>query len=146
LFVDRADVAAEIFAGFAESRVFPAIEPDGKQPRELGRTKALTYSVKNLGLMLDIALRAKQQGVDLFSAAKNGSSIAKGLAFLAPYLGNPQSSWPYAQINEWDRAQSFLAWTMYKSTFVQPNPAYEAAFLANANASASDLRWLTWPL
>jgi hypothetical protein len=101
LFSDRSDVASAIFEKFKTQNMLQ-IEPDGRMPREIARTKGLHYSSMNLALMLHIAELAASQGVDLYSfETADGRSMKNAFQFLKPYFSAPES-WPYQQIEDSD--------------------------------------------
>ena len=65
LFVGQSDLARMILKGVGERRIAAQIEPDGQQPLELARTKALGYASMNLELLLELAEIGRQWGIDL---------------------------------------------------------------------------------
>jgi len=82
------------------ARIDAQIEPDGRQPEELRRTRSLHYCDFNNRALLDIARMAKPMGVDLYAyEAPDGSSLRKSIDFLAPYMVG-EKPWPYTQIDE----------------------------------------------
>jgi hypothetical protein len=107
LFVGRNDLAKEIAEAAKEKRIALEIEPDGRQPLELRRTKAWSYSTMNLdGLML-LARLAESIGVDLWTyQTKDGRGIRVALEFLFPYALE-DTKWPYQQIGGFE-AKSFF--------------------------------------
>jgi Alginate lyase len=75
------------------------IEPDGKQPLELERTAALSYSTFNLEAWVRLANIAEKKGIDLWHyQTKDGRSIGKAIDFLLPYVVG-EKEWTYQQIN-----------------------------------------------
>jgi hypothetical protein len=98
LFVDRKNLASDIVQAAPQKRIAKQIEPDGRQPLELARTKAWSYSIGNLdGLML-LARLAENVGVDLWNfETPDGRSIRKALDFLLPFAAGDQK-WPYQQL------------------------------------------------
>jgi hypothetical protein len=101
LFLNRRDLARSVLETAKTKRIATQIEPDGRQPLELARTKAWSYSVGNLdGLML-LARLGENVGVDLWNyRTADGRSIRKALEFLTPFaLG--EAKWNYQQLGEW---------------------------------------------
>lgn len=127
LFVGNEELAKKIISEFPERRLFAQIEPDGKQPLELARTTALGYTVFNLGHMLDMCSIASTLNIDLYQASsKDGRSITAAIKFLIPYIGKPQSEWPYQQIKEWDKKQDEACWILRRASFFDTEAGYEA--------------------
>lgn len=107
LFVGRNDLAKAIAEAAKEKRIALQVEPDGRQPLELKRTKAWSYSNMNLdGLML-LARLAESTGVDLWAyETKDGRSIRRAFEYLYPYaLGDRQ--WTYQQIGGFEGKSFF---------------------------------------
>lgn len=127
LYTDHKDLATKTIREFPEKRLFKQIEPDGKQPLELARTTAFGYTVFNLGHMLDMSSIASTLGTDLYHASsKDGRSFTAALQFLLPFIGKPQSEWPYQQIKEWDKKQDEACWILRRASFFDPEAGYEA--------------------
>ncbi|HEV8428435.1 MAG TPA: alginate lyase family protein [Pyrinomonadaceae bacterium] len=101
LFLGRTDLAKSVLETAKTKRIGVQIEPDGRQPLELVRTKAWSYSIGNLdGLML-LARLGENVGVDLWTyETRDGRSIRKALEFLEPFASG-EKKWSYQQLGEW---------------------------------------------
>jgi hypothetical protein len=107
LFVGRNDLAKEIAEAAKEKRIALQIEPDGRQPLELRRTKAWSYSNMNLdGLML-LARLAENVGVDLWTyQTRDGRGIRYALEYLYPYAIEDRK-WTFQQIGSFEGKSFF---------------------------------------
>jgi len=98
----RADAKARFEQ--ARLRLSSQIEPDGRQPRELERTRSWNYSVMNLDGWFTVARLAEEAGVDLWNfRTADGRSLRAALDYLVPFAGGG-ARWPHTQITpiEWD--------------------------------------------
>ena len=100
LFIGKNDFARKIILDARDVRIARQIEPDGRQPFELVRTKSFSYSLFNLRALIDVASVGENLGVDLWHyTTPDGRSISRALEFMAPYA-NPEKKWPFQQIYE----------------------------------------------
>ena len=98
LFVGRNDLAKSVIDAALKKRIAAQIEPDGRQPLELARTKAWSYSVSNLRGLMTLARLGEDVGVDLWHATtSDGRSLQKAIDYLIPYASS-DAKWPHQQI------------------------------------------------
>lgn len=123
-FVGKEDLARQIVTEAREKRIAKQIEPDGKMPRELQRTKSFGYSVFNLRALIDLASIGRNLGVDLWHfQTSDGRSIRKALDFMAPFA-NPARPWPYKEIGTGPNRTS-LAVLLLRAAPEFPDAHYE---------------------
>jgi hypothetical protein len=98
LFLGDRQLAVDTLNRVKTRRITVQIEPDGREPLELVRTNAFSYSIGNLDGLMQLASLGQQVGVDLWSfKTADGRSIRAALDFLLPYaVGSAQ--WKYQQI------------------------------------------------
>jgi hypothetical protein len=143
LFVGKEDIARKYIDVFAQHRIFTQIEPDGKQPLELARTKALHYSTFNLTHMLDMCYIAKTININLFNAtSSDGRSISKATDYLSQFVGKPQSHFPYKQIVDWDADQDKLCMQLYRADKLGNNTSYEKYYINKKTDSKNDYSYI----
>jgi hypothetical protein len=118
-------------------RIATQIEPDGRQPHELARTKPIGYCLLNLRGLFRLATLGEAVGVDGWTQeTKDGRSLAKALAFLAPYV-DPKTRTD--DIAELDR-------TAFFPLFVEAErhidaPTYQDLLRRYAGADQAAARW-----
>jgi hypothetical protein len=96
--------SAEARAAVARGRdlIGSQIQPDGREPQELRRTRSLSYSVFNADAHTRLAELARLVGVDLWHyRSPSGGSISAALLYLAPYA-DERTKWPGQQITPVD--------------------------------------------
>ena len=107
LFVGKNDLARQIAETAKERRIALQVEPDGRQPLELERTKAWGYSNMNLDGLMQLARLAENVDVDLWSyKTKDGRSIRAALEYLYPYAIEGRQ-WRYQQIEGFNAKSVF---------------------------------------
>jgi len=104
LFLGKQVQARKVLEDVKTKRIAVQIEPDGRQPRELTRTKSLSYSKMNLSAFKRLVGLGKKVGVDLWDyETPDGRSVRKAEAFLAPYTRG-EKKWEYPQLGSTNRA------------------------------------------
>jgi hypothetical protein len=99
LFLGDRKLATDTLERVKTRRIALQIEPDGREPLELARTNAWSYSIGNLDGLMQLADIGQQVGVDLWHyQAPNGGSIRGALDFLLPYAADAKP-WNYRQIS-----------------------------------------------
>jgi hypothetical protein len=97
LFVGRQEIAKKVLAE-ARQRIASQIEPDGRQPLELARTKSWDYSAMNLRGFFFLARLGEHVGEDLWRfKTPDGRCIRGALDYLVPYLKDKER-WATKQI------------------------------------------------
>ena len=145
LFVGKEDIARHYISNFAARRIFTQIEPDGKQPLELVRTKALGYSTFNLTHLLDMCAIAKTMNIDLFPIkSTDGRSISKALEYLSQFVSEPQSNFPYKQIVDWDVVQNNLCLQLYRADKFSTNAAFKKYYVNKQDDSNKNYNYIVF--
>jgi hypothetical protein len=143
LFLGKNDQARQVLEQAREKRIAVQIEPDGRQPLELARTKAWGYSNGNLdGLML-LATLGERLNVDLWNfQTADGRSIRKALDFLVPVaLG--ERKWEYQELGG-VRPESLFP-LMRRAAAVYHDKAYTSVMTRLPEVDAADRSRLLRP-
>jgi hypothetical protein len=121
------------------------IEPDGRQPLELARTKSYSYSLFNLKAMFTLAELGERVDVDLYHYhTKDGRSIRSALDYLSPYFTDP-ASWPHRQIAKVRPPDEGLAELLRQASLVFHETKYEQLLNDSRQRLAAARFQLTWP-
>ena len=108
IYLNEIEKVKQILETAKTKRIALQIEPDGRQPQELARTKSFSYSTMNLRGLIKLAEFGQIYGVDLWNfQTEDGRSIKKAIDFLTPFAFHPEK-WEYDQIVKIDdTANSF---------------------------------------
>jgi hypothetical protein len=128
-FTGKKEEAVRILNESKVRRITAQIEPDGRQPKELQRTKAEGYSTFNLQALTTLAVIGSNLGVDLWHfSTVDGRSIKKALEWMVPFYSG-EKRWPYQQIIDLDKTEAFEVLVRASSYL---GNEYEKALLAMA--------------
>ena len=98
IFTGGKEQAEEVCREARGKRIDSQIKPDGSQPHELARTRALSYATMNLKGFVNLATLGKQVGVDLWRyQSPKGGSLQAALDWLRPFAAG-EKAWTHAQI------------------------------------------------
>jgi hypothetical protein len=89
LFAGRPDVAHDVLASVPAGRIEKHVEPDGRQPHELARTRSFTYSCVNLEGLFWLGWLGRHVDVDLWRHDR----LRAAIDYLAAYA-DPATPWP----------------------------------------------------
>lgn len=122
LYTGDKETAERVIAAFPKRRMYKQIDPDGRQPHELTRTRAYHYSWYNLTHFIDIMLMAKNMDKDISNVSSfDGRNLYKALDFLIPYIVYGKQAWPYQEIGDWDEVVQNLVRDLYRTgTYLVP--------------------------
>jgi hypothetical protein len=104
---EKENEAKKVLGESLPARLDTHITPDGKQPRELARTKSWSYSCFNLKNICKGAVMAQSLGIDLWNHEGEGGrgSLRKAMLYLVPFLRNPEE-WSEKQITRLDSREA----------------------------------------
>jgi hypothetical protein len=140
LYTGQGDLARRTIEG-AKARIAAQFEPDGRQPRELERTRSWHYSQFNLAAFMDLATLGTRVGVDLWRyRTADGRSIRQGVDYLVPFAAG-EKKWPYDEITPF--TPGTVHQILRRATAAWHEPKYAA--LANRIGGGSPTLILTTP-
>lgn len=138
LFCGKEDKAKEIFNN-AKALMASQIEPDGKQPLELERTNALSYSIFHLKAWFMLSTQAENLGIDLWHyQTADGRSIEKALDFLLPYAMD-KIKFDYQQIGKYEEKDLNYLLTRAADKYADTNYKIRAAQLKQYDTPLQNL-------
>jgi hypothetical protein len=138
----RQDAAARAAIDDARRCVDTQIEPDGRQPLELARTKSWDYSAMNLRGMFDLATLAARLETDLWRwRPDGGGDLRAALDYMLPYAADGKK-WPHKQITTFNPQR--VADSLRRAALVYAQPRYEAACRRALADAKADWRLALW--
>jgi len=104
---EKEEEAKKVLGESLPARLDAHITPEGKQPRELARTKSWSYSCFNLKNICKGAVMARSLGIDLWNHEGEGGkgSLRKAMLYLVPFFKNPEG-WQEKQITKLDSKEA----------------------------------------
>jgi len=97
-YTGRLDIVEDTWQYARKILLEEQIESDGKMPREMQRTRSLSYMIFNLDAWTLLSRMAELDGIGFWTLENDrGGSLAKSVAFVFPYLENPKK-WHSKQI------------------------------------------------
>lgn len=144
-FTDQDELARERLKQVAARRIDTQVEPDGRQPQELARTRSFSYSTMNAHGLLTLATYGKRLGVDLWShRGPKGQSIPAAIHFLARFA-DPSVEWRSKQITNFDRASDLQPLMAQAAAVFDDSEAGEALLKLAAQKQSPSAARLLWP-
>jgi hypothetical protein len=110
LFSGKIELAKKVLNEFPTKRISQQIEPDGRQPSELKRAQAWSYSLFNLEALFNAASMADKLGIDLWNyETADKRRMRKALDWLLPFaIGERQWSYPQTSVWQPEKLAPFL--------------------------------------
>lgn len=138
LVLARVDDAKKILTDGLQVRVAKQIEPDGRMPHELERTRSLAYSIYNLEALFLCARLGEFVGVDWWRfATPDGRGIGSALRFVAPYV-DAKKPWPKKDLEDANRTRLI---PLLRRFTQRVDDAELKALLRAAEPSDGELPW-----
>ena len=137
LFTGQEQLAKKVLAGFAGKRIATQIEPDGRQPQELARSRAWHYSIFNLQALFNAAAIADKVSIDMWNSETKNRGIRKAIDWLIPFATG-EKKWPYKEIAAFEPQK--LAPLLRIAAIRYREPGYEEA-IAKLPTIIGNERW-----
>lgn len=138
--LDDRERAYQILSQNSSRRIASHVDPNGSQPKELVRTRSLSYSVMNLIGMMDLASLGRHVGVDLWQYSRGERPLVRlALDWLIEHA--LEQEWTREQITAFDYREFVPA--LRRAALAYHAPEYEAWItrlpIENANAHRAHL-------
>lgn len=137
-FTGQDELAKKTLGEFPAHRIDAQIQPDGRQDRELARTRSWDYAIFNLEALFNAASIADKLGFHLWHyRSSDGRSIRQALDWLVPFAVGDRK-WSYRQIGLFRPEK--LAPLLRRASVAYHEPAYELA-ISRLKALTGKERW-----
>jgi hypothetical protein len=142
LYAGDSDTARRVLAEVGPRRIATQIEPDGRMPLELARTKSFDYTSMNLRGFLHLARLGEHGGVDLWAyRSEDGRSLEAALDWFAPFVAG-EREWTYPQIRRLSRLGAAMLY--HRAALRLDKPEYRV-IAANVSGRVDDALWPPLP-
>ncbi len=133
IYLNRTKEAKQIIENAKYNRIAIQILPDGRQPKEMGRTRSVHYASLNLWSLSELTFIGKKLGVDLWSfETEDKRSLRQAFSYLKKYVNQPEK-WPYKEISQGGVAHTMntemkpmfsKAYTLLKKQLIDDNSKF----------------------
>lgn len=121
LFVGDLNTAEQVFESVGPRLIDKQVEPDGRLPKELARTRPFQYTTMTLRAFLNLASMGETVGVDIWRyRSDDGRSIEQALEWFEPFVAG-RADWEYPQIKPFDPSSAALLYRRAASVFDKPS-------------------------
>jgi alginate lyase len=144
LFLNREELAKRVLEEAKTKRIARQIEPDGRQPLELRRTKSWDYAVFNLQALFRLAILGDRVGIDLWNyRTADGRGLRQALDWLVPFALGSQP-WTGQQIVKFE--PGLLTPQIRQAAASYNNAAYREMYIKLSSSDPNNRLNLTTPL
>lgn len=145
LYIGNAGLARTILEEAKSVRITSQIDPDGRQPLELARTRSMHYTAFNLRAFAALAQLGDRVGVDLWRyTTADGRSIRRALDWFLPYYTG-EKAWEHPQIDAYKKET--FAPVLFRAAMIYADPRYrDAGTSALGERAATDRTLLMFGL
>ncbi len=145
VFAGQNDVAKTMLTKSGTSRYAHQIDPQGRLPHELARTRSFDYTSMNLVALLNLAVLGDKLGLDLWSfKTDDGRSLRVALDWFAPFAAK-EKEWPYKQIHTIQRQTAEQVYRRAAIQFQSEKYRNVVRQIVKSNESNSTNQ-LLWPI
>jgi hypothetical protein len=140
LFVGDTATAGQVLEQVGPRRIATQIQPDGRMPHELARTKSFSYTLMNLRGFLHLARLGEHVDVDLWRyRTDDGRNIEAALDWLKPFIDG-QEEWKWKQITPFDPSSARLLYRRAAGRLDKPG------YRDLGSAATDPVTDLLWPI